>query len=97
MQALYGEEGFKVIAINLDDSPDKAEKFLKQIPASFDIAYDPQGKVAEMYKVNAMPSSYLINKRGELVKINRGFHANDKDKLETAIRRMIKQSTVAQR
>lgn len=97
MQALYGEEGFKIIAINLDDSPEKAEKFLKKIPAGFDIAYDPRGKVAERYKVNAMPSSYLINKRGELVEINRGFHAKDEDKLETTIRKLIKQSTLARR
>ena len=95
MQALYGEEGFTVIAINLDDSPAKAEKFLKQIPANFEIAYDPRGKVAEQYQVNAMPSSYLINKRGELVEMNRGFHPNDKDKLEASIRKLLTQRSVA--
>ncbi|MBE9568834.1 MAG: TlpA family protein disulfide reductase [Proteobacteria bacterium] len=97
MQSLYGEEGFTIIAINLDEDTAKADKFLKKIPANFDIAYDPRGRTAQSYSVKAMPSSYLINKRGEVVHANRGFRGNDEDKLETKIRGLIRQSTVASR
>ena len=97
MQSLYGREGFKVIAINLDESRSKADKFLQQIPANFDIAFDPQGNTAEAYKVKAMPSSYLIDKNGNVVHANLGFRGDDEDKLETKIRNLIHQSTVAKR
>jgi len=97
MQSLYGNEGFKVIAINLDESRDKANKFLKQIPANFDVAFDPRGNTAEAYRVKAMPSSYLIDKNGKLVYANLGFRGNDEDTLEVKIRNLIKQSTVASR
>lgn len=97
MQSLYGEEGFKVIAINLDESRQKADKFLQQIPASFDVAFDPRGKTAESYKVKAMPSSYLIDKKGNVIHANRGFRGNDEEKLEAKIRELIHQSTVASR
>lgn len=97
MQALYGEEGFTVIAINLDESREKADKFLKQIPANFDVAFDPQGITAEAYKVKAMPSSYLVDKNGNLVHANLGFRGNDEDNLEVKIRDLIKKSTVASR
>ena len=97
MQSLYGSEGFKVIAINLDESRTKADKFLQQIPANFDVAFDPQGNTAEAYKVKAMPSSYLIDKNGKIVHANLGFRGNDEDKLEAEIRKLIHQSTVASR
>ncbi len=97
MQSLYGAEGFKVIAINLDEEKIKADKFLQNIPANFDVAYDPRGKTAESYSVKAMPSSYIINKHGVIVHANRGFRNKDEDKLEEKIRNLIRQSTVANR
>ncbi len=97
MQSLYGSEGFKVIAINLDESRTKADKFLQQIPANFDVAFDPKGNTAEAYEVKAMPSSYLIDKNGNVVHANLGFRGNDEDELETKIRSLVRQSTVASR
>ena len=97
MQSLYGKEGFKVIAINLDESRQKADKFLQQIPADFDVAFDPRGNTAETYKVKAMPSSYLIDKHGNVIHANLGFRGKDEEKLEAKIRNLIRQSTVASR
>jgi thiol-disulfide isomerase/thioredoxin len=97
MQSLYGNEGFKVIAINLDESRTKADKFLQQIPANFDIAFDPKGTTAEAYKVKAMPSSYLIDKNGNVVHANIGFHSNDETELEAKIRKLVRESNVASR
>ncbi len=97
MQSLYGKEGFKVIAINLDESRAKADKFLQQIPAKFDVAFDPRGNTAKSYKLRAMPSSYIIDKRGKIVHANLGFRGNDEEKMEEKIRNLIRQSTVANR
>lgn len=97
MQSLYGKEGFKVIAVNLDESRIKADEFLKQIPAGFDVAFDPSGNTAELYKVKAMPSSYIIDKLGNVVHANLGFRETDEDTLEEKIRSLIRQSTVANR
>ncbi len=97
MQSLYGAEGFTVIAINLDESRLKANKFLQQIPANFDVAFDPRGNTAESYNVKAMPSSYIIDKNGNVIHANLGFRGNDEEKLEAKIRDLIRQSTVASR
>ena len=97
MQSMYGAEGFKVIAINLDESRAKADKFLQQIPANFDVAFDPKGITAESYKVKAMPSSYIIDQQGNLIYSNLGFRGNDEEKLENKIRGIIRQSTIASR
>ncbi len=97
MQSMYGSEGFKVIAINLDESREKANKFLQQIPANFDVAFDPEGLTAESYNVKAMPSSYIIDKQGNVIYSNLGFRGNDEEELEIKIRGIIRQSTVASR
>jgi cytochrome c biogenesis protein CcmG/thiol:disulfide interchange protein DsbE len=95
MQARYGNEGLKIIAINLDEDRSKAERFLKNLPANFTVAYDPQGITAEQYQVKAMPSSYIIDKNGHLLYTNKGFRGNDKEELEFRIRQYIRQATVA--
>lgn len=97
MQSLYGEDGFTIIAINLDESRADANKFLQQVPANFDIAFDPRGNTAEKYRVKAMPSSYLIDKNGKLVHANLGFRGNDKENLEKKIRSLVRKSTVARK
>ncbi len=97
MQALYGDEGFKVIAVNLDESRKKANQFLQQIPANFAVAFDPRGNTAESYQVKAMPSSYIIDKRGNVIHANLGFHGKDEEKLEAKIRNLIRQSAMASR
>ena len=47
MQAKYEDQGFEIVAINVDQKPEAAAEFLRQIPATFTIAYDAEGKTPE--------------------------------------------------
>lgn len=89
IQSRYGGEDFTVIAVNLDSYKADALKFLKKVPANFDIAYDPEGKVASQYKLKAMPSSYLIDKKGDLVLVHKGFRESDTNEIENKIKKLI--------
>jgi cytochrome c biogenesis protein CcmG/thiol:disulfide interchange protein DsbE len=89
IQQKYGNQ-IKVIAINLDQDRAEADKFLKQNPPKFAIAFDPAGKTAEAYKVKAMPSSYLIDSKGKIVSSHAGFRSQDKEELEKLIAQMTK-------
>ena len=95
LQSRYGQDGFAVIAINLDESTEDAKKFLQQIPASFDIAYDPSGKTAEAYGLRAMPSSYLIDRNGQLIHSSLGYRAAEKRIVEDKIRKLVMSKLVA--
>jgi thiol-disulfide isomerase/thioredoxin len=95
MQTRYGEGGFKVVAINLDETKEDAQNFLKAFPAQFDIAYDPKGKTADDYNLSVMPSSFLINQEGHVVYKHRGFNDADKKILESKIRRLIRSQKLA--
>jgi len=85
MQDRYGKKGFKIIAINLDSERSAAKSFLKKNPAKFTIAYDSKGKTPELYKLKVMPTSYLIDRRGNLVNVHKGFKNQQTAKLEKLI------------
>ena len=92
MQERYGNNGLKVIAINLDKNKAHAAKFLERVPASFDIAYDPEGSVAEAYSLKVMPSSYLIDRQGNLIHAHKGFKSSDGSRMENMIIKLLKEN-----
>ena len=97
LQALYGEDGFEIIAVNLDTSRKDAEEFLKEMPAKFDVAFDKSGKTAEAYHLKAMPSSFLIDRNGRLVHKSLGYRAEEKKIVEKKIQKLVGRSVVANR
>jgi len=73
MQSKYGEQGLVVIGVNMDADPSEAESFLKEFPVHFRIVRDADGTIARGYDVIAMPSSYVIDRSGNIVARHLGF------------------------
>jgi len=86
MQDKYGDKGFVILAANMDKNREKADEFLAKSKPNFMIAFDPDGEVAEKYQLVGMPSSYLIDRNGELVFSHAGFKEEDMEKIEARIR-----------
>ncbi len=80
-------QGFEVVAINLDKELPAVDQFLARHPVGFVIAFDPDGKTAEAYQVAAMPTSFVIDRSGQVVLSHRGFDPKKTAELETAIRK----------
>ncbi len=97
LQSLYGEDGFEIIAVNLDTSRKEAEEFLKKMPAKFDIAFDKSGRTAQAYNLKAMPSSFLIDRKGRLVHKSLGYRVEEKKIVEKKIQKLVGKSVVANR
>jgi thiol-disulfide isomerase/thioredoxin len=85
MQAKYGARGLVVVGINLDKSQADAQRFLGRVPHDFTLLYDPEGSTARSFAVKAMPSSFLLDRRGGLVLEHGGFRDADQTVLESAI------------
>jgi thiol-disulfide isomerase/thioredoxin len=85
MQAKYGRSGLQVVGVTVDKKREDAEKFLSSTPAKFLIAYDTTGKVAETYKPQGMPTSFLIGADGVVRAVHVGFRDGDKAALEREI------------
>jgi thiol-disulfide isomerase/thioredoxin len=89
MQSRYHDQGFDIIAINLDDQHSNAVKFLHKMPADFTIAYDPRGTIAQRYGLAVMPTSYLIDRKGQISYVHRGFKSEDRDAMESRIKSLV--------
>ncbi len=89
MQSKYEAQGLKIIGVSLDSEKSVTSKFLKKNPALFTIAYDPEGKVADNYNVQVMPTSYLIGRKGEILMTHKGFRSKQKDELEAEIKKAL--------
>lgn len=85
MQEKYGPLGFSVIGISLDVKREDVDKFLAATPAKFVIGFDPQAKIAEVYKPQGMPASYLIGADGVVRAVHTGFKDSDRASREREI------------
>lgn len=89
MQQKYGPRGFTIVAINVDKKRVDAERFLAQIPAHFTVVYDEAGVTPNAYGVAGMPSSYLIDARGNVTFVERGFLDEHKAGLEDRVKALL--------
>jgi len=90
MQARYGKQGFKIIAVNVDRDQSLAKIFLEKYPANFTIAFDPGGLAAKQFEVKGMPSSYLIDRHGHILSSHIGFTEKEAVIMEELIKTSIK-------
>jgi cytochrome c biogenesis protein CcmG/thiol:disulfide interchange protein DsbE len=92
LKTTYQDQGFEIIAINLDKEKRPAEDFLKLVDVNFIVAFDPEGKTAEAYQLRGMPSTYMIGRDGRLYVSHIGFREKDKPKMERAVKILLEGS-----
>jgi thiol-disulfide isomerase/thioredoxin len=68
-----GDAQFAVVAINLDENEEDAVRFLQQHPTTYPVLLDPAGVTAIDWQVKVMPSSFLLDRSGKVVKEYAGF------------------------
>jgi thiol-disulfide isomerase/thioredoxin len=85
IQERYAARGLQVIGVNVDKERELADAFVAEVPARFELRYDPAGALAERFDVRAMPSSFLIDAEGNVIAEHYGFRYEDRDEYEAAI------------
>lgn len=89
MRARYGKQGLVVIGVNVDARQGDAARFLREVPADFDIVYDPAGKLAEQYHVPGMPASFVYDRSGHLAEQHLGFREADRAPYEDTLQKLL--------
>lgn len=82
-------QGFEVIAINLDENPELGKKFLQERPVDYPIGSDTKGVLPQAYGVMAMPTSYLIDRKGVVRKVHEGFRESDMPKIRKEVMELL--------
>jgi cytochrome c biogenesis protein CcmG/thiol:disulfide interchange protein DsbE len=89
MKATYEGQGLTVIAVNLDQQRSDADAFLAKYHPSFDVRFDPQGELAERFKVRGMPTSVIIDRQGVVRFTHIGFRPVDQAAYEEQLRQLL--------
>ena len=92
LQSLYEKykgRGFVVVGVNKDDRWTDAERFLQKYPASFPLASDADEKIVKAFAVPAMPSGYLIDRKGVVRRVHTGFTAETAQALDAEVDQLL--------
>ena len=58
---------FQMLVVSLDRDPQAARALIKQSGYTFPVLLAPGDKVAEHYKISAIPTTFIIDKQGRIV------------------------------
>ncbi len=92
MQEQYRRDGLEVVAVDLDRNLKAAEIFLAENEVPFRILHDPKGKMAEEYKIEAMPTSFLYDRIGKQRFMHFGFRKSEEEAMESEITTLLAES-----
>ncbi len=82
-------EGFRIIAVNVDENEAAAKKFLQDYPVDFTVLQDSGWHWVETYDVDSMPTSFLIDRKGVIRYRHSGFTSADMAKIENKINALL--------
>ena len=82
-------QGLHVIGVNLDEKVKDAEEFLAKNPAHFSIVADPSKACAKVLEVMAMPTSYIIDKKGNIRHVHQGFRPGETEELRALLTQLV--------
>jgi len=72
----YHDRGVAVLAVNLDERRRDADAFLSEFPHTMPVLFDPNGTSAEAFAVQGMPSSFVIDRSGNIRFTHVGYTAD---------------------
>jgi peroxiredoxin len=87
----YGKLGFTLLGVNVEPDSKAADDWLKQTPVSFPILYDKESKVSKLYDVAGMPSTVIIDRKGNVRVLHKGYKPGDENEYLDSIRSLIRE------
>lgn len=88
----HKDQGLVVVGVNEDEERGGIDAFLANTGAKFPIAYDAKGKAAEVFGVDTMPSSFVIDRRGVVRFVHSGYHPDDASAIEAEVEQLLAES-----
>ncbi len=80
--------GFTLLGVNVDTDKAAVLKLLAHRPVSFPVLLDPKNRVSDEYHVEEMPSTILIDRKGVIRYVHRGYKPGDENEYQDKIRQL---------
>jgi peroxiredoxin len=87
----YKPAGFTLLGVNVEPKSGDAITFLKATPVSFPILFDTQSKVSTLYEVSGMPSTVIVDRKGNVRYVHHGYKPGDESEYLDQIRSLMRE------
>jgi len=91
LHTTYASMGFQLLGINVDENIDDAKKALRKLNVPFPVLFDQENSIAELYNVDAMPTTIIIDKDGNIRHLHRGYKPGYEDDYQEQVGTLIKE------
>ena len=91
LYARYKPMGFTLLGVNVEPDPTLATGFLDKTPVTFPILLDKDSSVSKLYQVAGMPSTVIVDRKGNLRWVHKGYKPGDENAYLDQIRALIRE------
>ena len=87
----YKPAGFTLLGVNVEPKSGDALGFLKSTPVSFPILFDTTSKVSTLYEVTGMPSTVILDRKGNVRYVHHGYKPGEEGEYLDQIRTLMRE------
>lgn len=84
--AILKDENIAMLGINVGDQQEAIVNFSKDYPMDFTVLMDKNGAVSQHWQVTGFPTTYIVNRQGQVVQRFVGGHEWDKKSMLDSVR-----------
>jgi len=89
----FKEHGVQLVAVNLQEAPDKIQKTLERLELDPAVVLDIDGVVAGRYAATAIPQTVIVDREGKVARLFVGGGSGFIDQLRTALQSIVGEET----
>ncbi len=79
-----------VLGVSVDEEPDGIASFVQETGAQFPVGWDEGQAVAQLYKPETMPTSFIVDQHGVIRYVHPGFRPGDGASIEAELDDLLK-------
>ncbi|MEM7079513.1 MAG: TlpA disulfide reductase family protein [Pseudomonadota bacterium] len=87
----YEDTGFAVLGVNVEGEVAPAQKIVDKTNVTFPVLIDEGQEVSEMYDLEAMPSTVVVDRDGVVRYMHRGYKPGDEAKYVEVVKKLIRE------
>ena len=87
----YEETGFAVLGVNVEGEDAPAKKIVDKTNVTFPVLIDEGQSVSQLYDLEAMPSTVVVDRDGVVRYVHRGYKPGDEAKYVEVVKKLIRE------
>lgn len=87
----YKDLGFTLFGVNVDENSKDAKRAIDKLKVAFPVLFDSDNSVAELFKVDAMPTTIIIDRDGQIKHLHRGYKKGYEDDYREQVGKLVLQ------